>query len=46
MSMLSSTVLALQGVSDGYRQIDGVEQFALLVVERSESALSNSKTEH
>jgi hypothetical protein len=28
--------LALQGVSDGYRQIDGVEQFALLVAERSE----------
>lgn len=36
MSMISSTVLALQGVSDGYGQIDGVEQFALLVVERSE----------
>jgi hypothetical protein len=36
MSMISSTVLALQGVSDGYGQIDGVEQFALLVAERSE----------
>ena len=34
--MVSSTALALQGVSGGYRQIDGVEQFALLVAERSE----------
>jgi hypothetical protein len=36
MSVISSTLLALQGVPHRYRPIGKVEQLALLVAERSE----------